>query len=484
MLEGNKFIYNGKEYPLFYAKKLFPEQFHDFYKIKKYNLNTDKLYYYQNVGACFLLTRKRAILADEMGLGKTVQSIFAAKYLMDNKLADRVVIMVMKPLINQWLEELKKFANIDAEIITDFTENGEWLITNYEKCRKPEFKNYLDERTVLILDEATKVKNFNTKTAKELVKNNCEYIFILTATPIQNSPLDLWALVTQLHLNWLGSYWNFINKYAVKEELELKDRTIMQIIDWKNLNEIREIVEPIVLRRKLRQIYKQIPERESYNIEVDLNDNEMRIYNAIKHLIFKVNGRDYQLGLITILRRYLDFPEVLRNTNAIQELIGKGYTSKNLFRIFTEKDLMQIPSKLEALKDIISTQNSNDKIVIFTEYKDVAEKLGKALGSTYIFSGNADEKILTDFKANGRILINTNKGMYGLNLNEANVVINYDMSWNPALLEQRIGRVDRLTQNKRVKVFNLIVSMLNNIEEEIIGTIENKKFYSESIIGS
>jgi len=218
-------------------------------------------------------------------------------------------------------------------------------------------------------------------------------------------------------------------------------------------------------------------------MEVDLNLNEIRIYNTIKNLIYKINGRDYLLGLITILRRYLDYPEVLSDTEAIQELFGKNYFYKNLSKVFKENDLLETPSKLILLEEIIKDQNPNDKIIIFTEYSDVAIKLGKALGTEYLFYGNIKEEIIEDFKENGKILISTNKGMFGLNLEFANVVINYDMPWNPALLEQRIGRVDRLTQVKGVKIFNLVVSGLSNIEEEILGILNNKRMYSKEIIG-
>ena len=432
------------------------------YRVKKFNLiNENLLMPYQSIGAYFLLTRKRAILSYRMGLGKTPVAIVSAHYLMVNT-NRRVLIICPKPLVKQWVDEISKFADSDAEIIDDFDRKykSKWLVVNYEKIRIDGFEKFFVGDPIIICDEATKMKNFDSILSQRFYRLcHSEYIFMLTATPITNSPLDIWALFKQLKNDYLeSSKKEFLDHYGIMKEIELKSgRKIKIPVDWKNLDELADKVKPLILVKTYDQVYTQLPLKTVVDIFVEISQEEVKVYNKIRSKIYKEKGADYKLALLTYLKRFLDAPKILEKDE------------------LTEEFSTEISSKMLKLLDLVE-EYKDKKIIIISQYADVVKELGRILETEYLYYGNISvetvENYLTEEKG---ILIMTDKGSYGLNLQGANILINYDLPWSDASLEQRIGRVYRIGQTKKVLVFNLVVEQEYLIESYIRQIIGKKR---------
>lgn len=474
MLESLKvignYIYDGdKKYPLYYSNKLGVK---DAYKIKAYNVDKSILYPFQYIGACFLLTRKKAILSDDTGIGKTVQALFAADYLLKNNKVSRVIISCPKAITEQWKEEIKKFVNEKAEIVENIELDLKYSIMNYEKIRKA--NKMIPKDTCLILDEASKLKNFNTKNAQSLYfVNNSDYIFMLTATPIENSPLDLWALFKQLKNNYFkeNSEEEFINNYAITEKnTNSKGYNYYTIVGWKDLNKIKRIAYPLILKRTINEVYNQLPEKLVKDVYIELTSVENKVYNRIKNEIINDKGEEYILSLYTLLKRFLDSPDILKSGVLIYDLIE-------------EKNLDIISSKLIKLMEIVDELKENNKIVIFTQYSDMAIKLGNVLETPFLYYGDLSSEVIDKFNNSKKgILVMTDKGAYGLNIQSANVLVNYDLPWNPAILKQRLGRIYRIGQTKKTVIINMQVLGFNKIDNLIRYKLKLKDDISNEVI--
>lgn len=449
-IDGNFIIRNGYKQPLYMA----PDKTKA-YSIKKFDLDNGKLLPFQFIGSCFLLTRKKAILGDIMGLGKTIQSLKASEYIMKRDNSKFSLIISPKPLLDQWKKEIHRFTIFKGQILKDFEDLHErYIITNYEKIYKDGFEQILKKKPILILDEATKLKNFDTKYSQELYKSNIsDYVFMLSGTVYENSPVDLWSLFKQLKNNYLDyNYYDFINKYAVIEKrVRLDGQEYSQITGWKNLDDLKSKIEPLILRRNFKDVAFQLPEKTVEDIFVELSKEELQVYNRIKKEILMAKGEEYVLALFTILKRFLDYPDVLEKNNLTKKFVFKHVDS----------------SKSAKLLELVDSMR-DEKIVIFTQYSDVAEALGSLLKTKFLYYGDMTNEVIDEFKRVDKgILIMTDKGAYGLNLQSASIVINYDLHWNPAVLEQRIGRVYRMGQKKNVLVLNLIVNEIGLIERYI-----------------
>ena len=459
-IDGNFIIKNGYKMPLYMA-----EDKKYAYRIKKFDINKDGLFPYQYIGSLYLLTRKASILGDFMGLGKTAQALRSSEYLLNKDKEKFCLIVAPKgALVEQWKKEVPKFTKYDAEIIKDIDDNYEkrYIITNYEKLYKDGFEKILKRKPILILDEVSKIKNFFTLYSQALYKySEPEYMFMLSGTVFENSPIDIWSLFKQMKNNYLEyDYYDFINKYAIIEERERLDgQTFNTIVGWKNMDELKSKIEPLILRRTFNDVSVQLPEKSVEDVYIELNKNELALYHRIERDIKTQKGDEYVLALFTFLKRFLDYPPVLEKNE-----LTRKYDVSNI-----------ISSKANMLLEIVESLKGS-KIVIFSQYSDVVQALGDLLKTRYLYYGDISNEIIDEFNKNKEgILIMTDKGAYGLNLQTATVIINYDLPWNPAVIEQRIGRIYRLGQKNKVLVLNLIINEIGLIERYISRILKEKQ---------
>ncbi len=441
-----------------------------------------KLYPYQREGMMHLAFHGRAMLADEMGLGKTVQAIAAAILLREMVGISKVLVVVPTSLKSEWEEQIKIFT--DASALTLFGNYGErlriyrsnttfFLITNYEQVlRDVTFINQTMKPDLVILDEAQRIKNWKTKTARKIKRLNSKYAFVLTGTPLENRIDELYSILDFVNPRLLGSIFRFNRKFYDFDD----DKRIRGM---QNLSELHELTKKVMLRRRKSEINEQLPEISKRNYFIELTEaqtSDYQIhYNYVCRLIKLSEKRPLTAAELDKLHQKLACMRMVCDSCYILDRETK------------------VSPKIDELKLILSDIWQNDpdrKILIFSEWTrmlELVEEMLKKSGTIYaIHTGAIDQvhrrKELNNFKTNKdcKVLLSSESGGVGLNLQAASVVINLDLPWNPAKLEQRIARAWRKHQSRSVDVINIIAK--GTIEHQMLGKLKYKQGLADLIL--
>lgn len=422
---------------------------------------------YQRVGVRFLADAGKAILGDDVGLGKTAQAIRAAMEVE----AKRVLVITKKSLIYNWVREINKWVVSTPvallsppSIFVPTTQNtldysAGWWVTNYETVIKRPFEMRAFKPDVLIVDEATAIKNRKaqrTKTIWALAKT-VKYVFLLTATPMQNSPDEIWSLLHCLYPEQFSSYWQFVERYLDWGYNFFGGREIYGV---KNPAEFTEMLAPIMLRRDKSLL--KLPPISYETIYVDLSDEQHRIYKDIRYRFLTVLDEE----------RIVTAPSVLAQITRLRQVVCSP-------ALIGGKDSS---AKTEALIELLEDLTPNHKVLVFTTFADYVKLLLPKLEPFGVVSITGDtstearakavEKFNEDSKT--RVFIGTIQAAgEGLNLQAADVVIFLNKSWVPAENEiQAIGRAHRRGQTKPVHVINIVAA--RTIDEYIEEVLQQK----------
>jgi len=303
----------------------------------KYSLNMLKhpLYPYQQDGMLHLLFNQRALLADEMGLGKTIQAIAACELLRQTKHIKRVLVVATASLKAEWEEQIAKFSNLKTTIVQGsrkdrlklYQQPAFFYLTNYEQILYDGADiQRLVIPDVIILDEAQRIKNWQTKTATAVKKLSSPYAFVLTGTPLENRIDDIYSVVQFLNPHLFGSLFQFNRQFYCFDE---KGRPA----SYKNLDELHRKLKSILLRRKKSDVEDQLPERTVNNYFVGM-DNEQagryeeystrvaRLINTAKHRPLRKEEFELLQKWLACMRMLCDTPYIalFRNINAAWKL--------------------------------------------------------------------------------------------------------------------------------------------------------------------
>ena len=465
--------------------KNFINQFKEFknsdLKFTQEELNT--LRDYQVSGVKWLYTICKCgfggILADEMGLGKSLQTIMFIKKMYEENKDSKFLIVCPTALVYNWENEFNKFApDLSYQVFAGNRQerqellqkyDGNIYITSYGLLREDldiyETKDY----RVFVIDEAQNIKNPKTGLTKAVKSITSETKIALTGTPIENTITELWSIFDFIMPGFLSSLVKFQQKYNIKDFDEDTNKL---------LTNLKAQVKPFILRRKKKDVIKDLPAKIENNIFIDLNEMQKKYYAA----------------------------EVKRVNDEMDKLVNTGGFTKNKMMILALLTrLRQIcihPSiydanykgesaKMEALLDTVKELVSNGhKILLFTSFKTalylVKDALNKEDISTYVIDGSVPSKqrqILVDAFNKDKtnvFLIMLKSGGTGLNLTSADVVIHLDLWWNPQAENQATDRTHRIGQTKTVEVIKLICK--GTIEEKILSLQEKKKLLSDKMI--
>lgn len=465
--------------------KNFINQFKEFknsdLKFTQEELNT--LRDYQVSGVKWLYTICKCgfggILADEMGLGKSLQTIMFIKKMYEENKDSKFLIVCPTSLVYNWENEFNKFApDLSYQVFAGNRQerqellqkyDGNIYITSYGLLREDldiyETKDY----RVFVIDEAQNIKNPKTGLTKAVKSITSETKIALTGTPIENTITELWSIFDFIMPGFLSSLVKFQQKYNIKDFDEDTNKL---------LTNLKAQVKPFILRRKKKDVIKDLPDKIENNIFIDLNEMQKKYYAA----------------------------EVKRVNDEMDKLVNTGGFTKNKMMILALLTrLRQIcihPSiydanykgesaKMEALLDTVKELVSNGhKILLFTSFKTalylVKDALNKEDISTYVIDGSVPSKqrqILVDAFNKDKtnvFLIMLKSGGTGLNLTSADVVIHLDLWWNPQAENQATDRTHRIGQTKTVEVIKLICK--GTIEEKILSLQEKKKLLSDKMI--
>ena len=438
--------------------------------------------------------RGRALLADEVGLGKTIEAGILIKEMLIRRLARHVLVLVPAGLCRQWQAELQDKFDVKFQLFfnSKLEENEQKLIVSYDVAKRRPC--LLSRRwDMLVLDEAHRLKNRSTILYKFVKKLRSRHILALSATPIQNTLDELYSIVDLIQPGRLGTIRTFKRKFvshsnpreiASGTEIELKDALADVMI--RNRRDTCNIKFP---RRRVG-IHYITPSR----IESQLYDSvSSYVHQEFKNEFLRETGMTpHMLSLIILQRELMSTPQAVRQT-LIRIAQRPNYPIATVSRLLRYADLagrITQPSKFQALSRILA-QSKGEKLVIFSEFLNSAKCLTEFISAkgfpVFCLTGNVNpakrSEIMAKFRrTHSAVLVSTEAGGVGLNLQCCHHMINFDLPWNPQRIEQRIGRIDRFGQaNDEVYVFNLVCR--DTIEEYVVDILAKKLRMFDVVIG-
>jgi superfamily II DNA or RNA helicase len=445
------------------------------------------------------------LLADDVGLGKTISAGLIASELISRARVSKILIVCPKLLGPQWQDELKAKFDIPAEIavgqklIAAEPEEAGAVITTYASARLHLDKIPEDRFQMLVLDEAHKLRNLYgvdpppqvaVRFRKALEERRFRYVLMLTATPIQNRLWDLYSLADLLtvargHQNPFGSEGTFARKFIADNREQARQ------LKSNAREEFRSIVYGYMSRVRRGDAKLYFPDRVVQLHRVAPTPAELDLIRVIAKPIQKLN----RLAQISILQALTSSPHALmaqlitmaRNGTVPQDLaaavcsiVGGMKTSAKLTGLGALIDRL-IRENPERWRMVVFTGRLETQTTIqaFLEAKGL--KVGIINGS----SGQRNQDTIVRFRKNPpecHVIVSTEAGSEGVNLQVANVLVNYDLPWNPMIVEQRIGRIQRLaSEHASVSVLNVILK--GTFEEYIVGRLMEKLQMASHAIG-
>ncbi|MGA2490911.1 MAG: DEAD/DEAH box helicase [Anaerolineales bacterium] len=458
---------------------------------RTFDVLSTKLYPYQEQGAMHLAFGRRAMLADDMGLGKTVQAIAAAALLKEMRDIQQSLIVCPASLKHQWAREIRRFTSLPVTVVEGgllerrklYQAPSFFKIINYELVRH-DFDELLKIRPeLIILDEAQRIKNWRAKTAQMVKALPSRYAFVLTGTPLENRIDELYSIFQFLDPRILGPLWYFNDRFY---ELEKRDSGTYKVLGYKNLDQLRALIAPYILRRTRDEVLKDLPPRTDNHYFVEMTDPQWKAYDEFKEKLAKLISIARRRPLTPkereLLLMYLVKMRLICNALALHD--------KEIPLLESEKTGPKLGELGEILDEEIAS--NGHKAVVFSQWANMlalTEPIIQRVGLGYVKltgdvpSSKRGELIQKFFdEPDCRVFLSTDAGGVGLNLQAASLVINLDLPWNPAVLEQRIARAHRHGQPFSVQVINLVAK--DTIEERMLDTLAAKKNVFASVFGA
>ena len=433
---------------------------------------------YQKFGYNWLKTLEHlglgGILGDEMGLGKTLQAI---TFILSNK-GKKTLIVAPTSLIYNWKDEFTKFApNLVVEVLNESKDkreeiledisNKDVIITTYNLLKRDleEYKKINFD--YCFIDEAQAIKNPDSQNSEAVKEVNSEYKFALTGTPMENSLMELWSIFDFIMPGYLYDRKRFTVRYYKKlnESKEV-------------LEEIHTLIKPFILRRKKKDVIKELPDKIEKMHLVDLGEEQKKVYSI------------YANNALSIMEKKQDAEEFNKSKIEILSYITK-LRQLALDPSVTINDYIGESAKIEALMEILNQGiEEGHKILVFSQFTSVLKNISSRLEAEKIsfsyldgsISSKKRVKMVNDFNngENSVFLISLKAGGTGLNLTSADIVIHFDPWWNPAVEEQATDRAHRIGQKNVVEVIKLVAK--GTIEEKVIALQEEKKTLISKVI--
>lgn len=439
-----------------------------------------KLFPYQVEGLAFLASRGRALLADDMGLGKTLQAIAAGSWLADHASVKRILIICPTSLKHQWAREISKFTGLGSQILhggpdqrgVQYRADQRFFIINYELVlRDLSVINEQLKPDLVIFDEAQRIKNWRTKLASTVKMIPSRYVFVLSGTPLENRLEDLYSLLQLVDARVLGPLWRCLLDFHITDERG-------KVIGYRNLSELRRRIAPVMLRRDRSLVSDQLPDRTEVILDIPMNDNQLELHASA----LQAAGQLAQIAK----RRPLTPSEQNRLLSSLQQ----ARMACNAVGLI-DKETQGSPklSELVRLLEELCLQ-SNRKAVVFSQWAlmtEMVESLVRDMGLGCVrlhggVSGAKRGEMMERFRSDDslQVFISTDAGATGLNLQSATALINLDMPWNPAILDQRIARIHRLGQKHKVQIFLLLAE--DSYEQRVAQLVKGKRDLFDNVV--
>lgn len=425
----------------------------------------------------------RVILADEVGLGKTIEAGILLKEYFVTGMIKNALILTPPSLRTQWQEELKSKFDLDFVVKEDKRFEGfdkhDMQIVSLASASQPKTAELLKniEWDIVIVDEAHRLKNSKTHAHIFVKELNKKFIFLLSATPIQNSISELYNMIEIVKTGFLGTWRDFSAKYTVDKKARK--------INENSRYELQDILQQVVIRTTRNEVRKNLEftERIPKTYVMKPSNEESLLYEEATEFVRELwsieKGKKNQMLPLMMLQRQISSSTASIRT-ALHKKISQFPESKvKINKILRLCDDILQDTKMKELLKIIN-ENNKSKFLIFTEFRDTQDYITNTLENEHLtvqkFNGSMSTKerdsAVKQFKNDTNILVSTEAGGEGQNFQFCSNVINYDLPWNPMRVEQRVGRVHRIGQKEDVHIHNLAIS--GSIEEYVLKLLFDK----------
>lgn len=431
------------------------------------------LYPYQYEGVLFAAKAGRCIIADEMGLGKTVQAIAAAEVMASNFGVERVLIVCPASVKYQWLSEIERFCSRTAQVIEGLAHQRRPLyqrdrffsIAGYEQVLRDIHHVNTAAFDLIVLDETQRIKNWKTKTAQSVKQLRSPYAIALTGTPLENRVEELHSIVEFIDRYRLGPLFKFLHNHEVRDDNG-------RVVGYTSLRSIGTSLAPILIRRRKRDVQQQLPERVEKRHFVPMTPLQRDYHEENQVIVSRISAKWRR-------RHFLSEADQRRLTIALMRM---RMSCNDAFLVDKQN---RAGHKVPVLRDVLTDalEVPQTKVVVFSQWTTMQELVvemleAERIGFVYLHGGvpvRKRKELMERFRRDQetRVFLSTDAGQTGLNLQRASVIVNLDLPWNPAVLEQRIGRVHRIGQQRTVRVVNIVAE--KSIEHSMIDVLAFKK---------
>lgn len=416
----------------------------------------------------------RAILADEVGLGKTIEAGLAIAELKARQLVDRVLILVPAGLISQWIAELHdKFG---WQAMRSPHDQGWLWVLSIDTAKRPPLSQQLKfvEWDMVVVDEAHHLKNSRTQNHELVAGLTTRYLILLTATPMENQLTELYTLVDLVKPGLFGPYLRFYRKFILDKRTP------------KNAQELRDLLSLVMVRNQRQSVGLEFVSREVTLWPITLSERERSLYDHLTKILrseYRVRfGQQTILPLIMMQREICSSPHALMPTLRNAEWMGEAR-----FELLELARSIEVSAKAIAVAELL--RYLEGQVLIFTEYRATQAMLVEFLNQQGFWAqafhgglrGVERDRLIEWFRSGPHVLVSTEAGGQGVNLQFCHQLINFDLPWNPMRIEQRIGRIHRIGQVHTVEIYNLYTT--DTVEDDLLRLLHEKIDLFRQVIG-
>lgn len=450
--------------------------------------NVDRYWYQvETVRKVLKQFRGRVLLADEVGLGKTIEAGMILKEYLLRGMAERVLILTPAPLVGQWRQEMKTKFDLDFITTRDplLRRNPAafWrqprIIASIATARHPTHFGEVAGQPVdlVVVDEAHHLKNRSSKNWKLVDALQKRFLLLLSATPVQNNLLELYNLLNLLKPGIFKTEREFRSRYVTPRNPRLPS----------NREHLQELMRDVMIRNTRALVDVRLPARHAATLTVAPSAQERECYLELSRLVRVLSrtGSGQRRALHHLLEAAGSSPAAA--FSALHSILKQAPFPEGQ-DLHARYGRLPAGSKIEALFDLLE-RNPNEKKMVFVRFGATFRLLDRMLrcrGMSYAvyhgrMTGTEKDGAIEEFRTRASVLLCTESGGEGRNVQFCNTLINFDLPWNPQLIEQRIGRIHRIGQTREVFVFNLVTT--NTVEEQILRILDEKINMFELVVG-
>ena len=435
----------------------------------------------------------RALLADEVGLGKTIEAAMVLHELILRRLVHRALILVPAGLLWQWYREMRDKFGLPVELQASAAdwERAPLLVASLDTAKRPPHREAVlgQSYDLVVVDEAHRLKNARTRSFQLVAALKTRYLLLLTATPVHNTLRELHALAYLVAPERVGEYPEFARRFGTRGR-HAEDPA-----------GLRKVVATIMVRHRRARTPIPFTGRTVHTVPVELSPSEKALYDALDCLAPAGASSGPGGSGSRRLRAEREPAEALLWLTLKREACSSpwaaGSTLRRLARRRARAQLDELATfaqglrawgKGRAVADLVR-RLEDEHVLVFTEFRETQQAVARHLATlgrpVVLFYGDLTpmqrEWAQSVFRERAPVMVSTDAGAEGVNLQFCRHLINVDLPWNPMRIEQRIGRVHRLGQTRQVHIWNVYAK--HTIEEYVLHLLHDKLDLFRTVVG-